>query len=384
MMQKLTLVLFAVLCLLSASPLIATEPSDAPDNDSNSAPQVEVAFVLDTTGSMSGLIAGAKQKIWTIANRLKTAKPTPNIRFGLIGYRDRGDAYITQRYPLNENLDEVHRQLLRFEADGGGDTPESVNQALHEAVTAFEWSPSQEVMKMIFLVGDAPPHMDYEDDVKYPKSVKLAVSKNIIINTIQCGSISGTDVVWREISRKAEGMYAAILGDGGNVASSTPYDEEIAALNRELSATVIPYGTKKEQRQAKESVSLLDLISTETIADRSEYVWNSGKGKAIASSGDLIEEIIEENVHIDKLDESKLDDSLSAMNPEDRAPYIREQILARQEIKESLDKLHVQREKRLLEERERRESEGDDEVFTLSAFQIIEEKAEQYGFTIEK
>ena len=63
--------------------------------DTNS-PRVEVAFVLDTTGSMSGLLEGAKAKIWDIANVIVSAEPTPDVRFGLVGYRDRGDTYITQ------------------------------------------------------------------------------------------------------------------------------------------------------------------------------------------------------------------------------------------------------------------------------------------------
>ena len=103
-------------------------------------PAVEVVFVLDTTGSMGGLIAAAKDKIWSIANTLATADPAPQIRMGLVGYRDRGDAYVTLATPLSDDLDAVYTQLMQFQADGGGDGPESVNQALYEAVTRPDWS----------------------------------------------------------------------------------------------------------------------------------------------------------------------------------------------------------------------------------------------------
>src|SRR5882757_7264849 len=93
-------------------------------------PQIEVCFVLDTTGSMSGLIEGAKQKIWSIANEMISAKPTPEIRFGLVGYRDRGDEYVTKVFNLTDDLDGIYAHLQSFKADGGGDTPESVNEAL--------------------------------------------------------------------------------------------------------------------------------------------------------------------------------------------------------------------------------------------------------------
>src|SRR5437868_4628757 len=102
-------------------------------------PKVEVVFCLDTTGSMGGLIEGAKQKIWSISNQIASGKPTPDLKIGLVAYRDRGDAYITRVADLTDDLDAVHDQLKGFKAQGGGDTPESVNQALDDAVNKIKW-----------------------------------------------------------------------------------------------------------------------------------------------------------------------------------------------------------------------------------------------------
>ena len=77
-------------------------------------PKIEVVFVLDTTGSMSGLIAAAKEKIWSIANTLSTTKPSPEIKMGLLGYRDRGDDYITKQFELTSDLDAVYAFLMGF------------------------------------------------------------------------------------------------------------------------------------------------------------------------------------------------------------------------------------------------------------------------------
>jgi hypothetical protein len=63
--------------------------------------KIEVVFVLDTTGSMGGLIQSAKEKIWSIASTMATAKPTPEIRMGLVAYRDRGDSYVTRAVDLS-------------------------------------------------------------------------------------------------------------------------------------------------------------------------------------------------------------------------------------------------------------------------------------------
>ena len=67
-------------------------------------PNVEVVFVLDTTGSMGGLIEGAKQKIGSIANQIAAGNPAPDIKMGLIAYRDKGDDYVTKVFPLDKAI----------------------------------------------------------------------------------------------------------------------------------------------------------------------------------------------------------------------------------------------------------------------------------------
>ncbi|MGI9233684.1 MAG: VWA domain-containing protein, partial [Woeseiaceae bacterium] len=106
----------------------------------NENPKVDVVFVLDTTGSMDGLIQTAKEKIWSIATTMASAQQTPEIRIGLVAYRDRGDSYVTKTVDLSDDLDSVYATLMDFEAHGGGDTPESVNEALYTAVHDMSWS----------------------------------------------------------------------------------------------------------------------------------------------------------------------------------------------------------------------------------------------------
>src|SRR5262245_12400832 len=198
-------------------------------------PKVEVVFCLDTTGSMGGLIDGAKAKIWSICNQIAGGKPTPDLKVGLVAYRDRGDEYVTKVFDLSDDLDAIHGHLKKFVAAGGGDAPESVNQALDDAVNKIKWSDDKKTLRIIFLVGDAPPHMDYKDDVKYPDTCKKAVEKGLIINTIQCGTDAECTRVWKDVAVKSEGSYAAIPQDGGVVVVSTPFDAKLSELNRDLS-----------------------------------------------------------------------------------------------------------------------------------------------------
>jgi len=233
-------------CVLGLVVLSQIQPihSAAAPRPASTKPKVEVVFCLDTTGSMTGLIDGAKAKIWAICNQIASGRPTPDLKVGLVAYRDKGDAYITQVHQLNDDLDAIHAQLKTFQAQGGGDTPESVNQALDDAVNKIRWSTDRRTLRIIFLVGDAPPHMDYTDDVKYPVTCKKAVEKGIIINTIQCGTDAECTKIWRDIAVKSEGSYAAIPQNGGVVVVNTPYDPMLAALNTELANSALLWGSR--------------------------------------------------------------------------------------------------------------------------------------------
>ena len=106
------------------------------------AERIEVAFVLDTTGSMADLIDGAKRKIWSIANSIVDVNPDADIRMALIGYRDLGDEYVVRTRDMSGDLQGLYGDLVRFCAEGGGDTPESVAVGLQAALGLPGWTDS--------------------------------------------------------------------------------------------------------------------------------------------------------------------------------------------------------------------------------------------------
>jgi Mg-chelatase subunit ChlD len=354
----------------------------AHDTATPSRPRMEVVFVLDTTGSMSGMIAGAKQKIWAIANKLKSARPTPEIRFGLVGYRDRRDAYVTKVFGLSGSLDEIYNNLHAFEAQGGGDEPESVNEALHKAVRDLQWSTDPEVLRVVFLVGDARPHMDYQDDVKYPETCRLANERGILINTLQCGRLSGTEPVWREIAALTNGTYGAILQDGGTIKIETPYDQEIIRLNLQLDATIILYGSKAEQASAAANKSLLSKMASEAVADRSSYLAKAEAGAVMSGRGDLVVEVMNDRQKLDSLDVAQLDPKLQAMAPAERNEVIAEKIEERRRLQAELAAVVARRDALVAEKM--RELEGKGGVMELDAFRALEAQAKAKGYRFEE
>ena len=267
----------AILLTIALDPCMAGEKTAAKAAPVKR-PVVEVAFVVDTTGSMSGLIAGAKRKIWFIANQIILGKPRPDLRIALVPYRDKGDQYVTKVFDLTDNIDEVYKNLMDFKAAGGGDAPENVNKALHDAVYKLSWSRDRRTLKMIYLVGDCPPHNEYKDVPTYDKIAYAAVNdKGIYINTVLCGSNAKAMTIWKEIAKKSEGTFAQIDQGGGVRHISTPYDTELAKLNADLSGTAVYYGEGIARRMAQKLTGATTMPAA-AAADRASYM-------AIAVSG---------------------------------------------------------------------------------------------------
>jgi hypothetical protein len=234
-------------------------------------PRIEVVFVLDTTGSMSGLIDGAKQKIWAIANRLASGEPRPELRIGLVAYRDRGDDYVTRKTDFTGDLDTVYADLLALQAQGGGDFPEHVGQGLSDAIDGMQWSSGDRVLRLVFLVGDAPPHDDYQDGPGTGELTARARAKGIVINTVQCGDNHDTALAWRRIAAAAGGDYTSIAQDGGVVAVATPFDTQLWELNNQLTRTVLTYGTAEQQRNSHVKLGNRASMSVSAAAEAASY-----------------------------------------------------------------------------------------------------------------
>jgi Mg-chelatase subunit ChlD len=375
----LTLVLFGSQLFAAARAADTARPAKA---EAKSKPRIEVCFVLDTTGSMSGLIEGAKQKIWSIANEMVSAKPTPDLRFGLVAYRDRGDQYITKLFDLTNDIDAVYANLQGFRADGGGDMPESVNQALHEAVTKMSWSQDRQVLKIIFLVGDSPPHMDYADDVKYPEVCQLAAKRDLIINTVQCGNTPQTTPVWQEIAKLAEGSYAAIAQSGGMVAMATPMDAELATLNRKLGGTLVAYGGETVRRSVAAKQIAAEAAPASVAADR--LYFNVTAGVTVQGEGELLDSLANGKLKLADVAKDHLPTEMQKLSEAELKSAVEKKQKERAELQAQIAKLAKQREEYLTQERQRLAAAGKADSFDEKVGQTIRAQAAKKGIEYGK
>lgn len=275
-----------------ASLALAAGAKSALSSPQTRAKHIEVAFVLDTTGSMVDLIDGAKRKIWSIANSIVDINPNAEIRMALIGYRDIGDDYVVKSYEMSDDIQDLYGNLMRFQADGGGDGPESVNEALDAAVGDLDWSRSDDVRRIVFLVGDAPPHMDYDNGPKYPQVLAAARRKDIIVNAVQAGDAPDTYEYWQDIARLGGGKYFAIPQDGGQIdVVASPYDNDILELQRRIDRTVIPYGNSRQQEAIRSKIDGKAAAPLEVQVDNSKFYAKRGRKEIVTGGGDLLDDV---------------------------------------------------------------------------------------------
>jgi hypothetical protein len=325
-------------------------------------PVVEVAFVLDTTGSMASLIEGAKRKIWSIATTIIDENPGAEIRMGLVAYRDIGDEYVTRRVELTTDIQDLYARLLELRARGGGDWPESVNEALHEGVTKLVWTQGPDVSRIVFLVGDAPPHMDYAQDVKYPDALKIARERDIVVNAVQAGEARDTMRVWREIAQMGNGVYIPIPQDGGKVVViETPYDIEIIELQERLNGTVLPYGPRYKRSSVEQKTRQASAAPAPMAADMAGYLNKrarqapSGSAEAITGDGDLVADVSAGRQQLATVKDDELPDAIRALKPEERQEAITKRMNERGKVNERMTALVKQRDAFIAEQQKKRQ-----------------------------
>lgn len=193
-------------------------------------PRIDVVFMIDSTSSMGDEIQMVKDNIRNIISDISQAQPAPDVRYGIVTYRDRYDEYVTKSWPFTRDVGAISQALTSIVAAGGGDKPESVSEALHVTLHNMEWDP-QARSKIVFLIGDAGPN-NYQNSYRWEDELVFAQRNNISINTIACSGIwddeqrvfnaisSGTNgqfahLTYKQEFAKEDGSKAVVIEEGG-------------------------------------------------------------------------------------------------------------------------------------------------------------------------
>jgi hypothetical protein len=176
---------------------------------------VDVAFVVDATGSMGDEISYLKTELRDVINRAGAQLPGTQLRMSSVFYRDRGDDYVVRPFNFTTSASQLSSFINNQDAGGGGDFPEAVDEGLDEAVNRLSWS-SAAINRIIFLILDAPAHQTDEVRSRLKQVIATAQQKGIRIIPVSASGINReTEFFLRFLALSTNGTYVFITNDSG-------------------------------------------------------------------------------------------------------------------------------------------------------------------------
>jgi hypothetical protein len=216
------------------------------------------------------------------------------------------------------------------------------------------WSTARAgVAQVIFLVGDAPPH-NYQNEPDVLATASEAVRKNMIVNTIQCGSDTATRIVWQQIAAAGQGKYFAIAQNGGVETIHTPYDERLSELGRQISGTTLTYGAAPVREIAARTMAETEskVANAASNTARADRALNKAISKD-AYVNDLVQDIEKGKTRLSDVKAEDLPEAIRKMPEAERSQEIGRKVAERKKIREEILQLSKQREAFIKAERSR-------------------------------
>jgi len=343
--------LFTALLVAASTAFIGT--ASASDSDKASPakeikkPLVQIAILLDTSGSMEGLIEQAKSQLWRIVNEFAKAKQggvSPEVQVALYEYGksslSASSGWIRQIQPLTTDLDKISEELFALRTNGGD---EYCGWVIRDAVNGLAWNPAADVYKAIFIAGNEP---FTQGPVAYTESCKSAIAKGIIVNTIHCGDeATGINTKWKDGALLADGNYLVIDQNRAVVSIEAPQDKEIAKLGVALNRTYITYGMAGRAGEARQKAQDANVLS---LAPSSGAAVQRSVAKASANyqnaSWDLVDAAKDSSFEVEKLKAEELPAEMQKMNADERKAYIEKSAKERSELQTKINQLNRERE----------------------------------------
>ncbi|MDB5256030.1 MAG: hypothetical protein JWM14_725 [Chitinophagaceae bacterium] len=308
------------------------------------AKKIKLALLLDTSGSMDGLIDQAKSQLWTIVNELAAAKcdgAKPEVKIALYEYGNDGlpasEGYIRLVTPLTNDLDKLSQDLFALKTNGGS---EFCGQVIQTACRQLDWSADGGDLQILFIAGNEP---FTQGSISYQLACAEAKRKNIIVNTIFCGDFQeGINTSWKSGADLTSGSYASIEQNSKTVFIPSPYDDKIDQLNTQLNNTYIEYGRegreKKEAQvsQDKASESYGEANKVNRAVSKSTHVYKN-------KSWDMVDASEDESFDVTKVTKDQLPDAMKNMTDDQKKNYVKQKTTEREKIKVEIQELNKKR-----------------------------------------
>lgn len=310
-------------------------------------PTVQIGILLDTSGSMSGLINQAKDQLWKIVNEIAKANKhdkSVTIQVGLFEYGKSSlpkyEGYLQMLSPLTSDLDTVSEALFELRTNGG---EEYAGKVILESVNRFAWSNHKDDLKLLIIAGN---ESFAQGSVPYTHAIAKAKKHNIIVNTIFCGdAYRGKTLEWTSAAKLGKGKAFNINHNDARVYIPTPFDDEIINLGKNLNTTYMNYG-HKEKRRAKMANTHKQDTNSLSVSKASYVERNLVKSKKqySQSSTDMVSAYMEDEASLSKIKKEYLPDELKGKNSKEIKKIVEIKKAKRMALQKKIKALETKRE----------------------------------------
>ncbi|MFM7181991.1 MAG: vWA domain-containing protein [Verrucomicrobiales bacterium] len=376
-------VLAAIAAFMLTMPLQAKEAA-SPAATEPSGPRVQIALLLDTSGSMDGLIDQARTQMWEVVNTFISAKQdgkVPYVEVALYEYGNDGleskTNWVRRILPLSRDLDEVSKQLFALKTNGGS---EYCGAVIKDAANDLSWDASPDTYKAIFIAGNEP---FTQGPVKALESCRAAATKGVIVNTIHCGDdATGQREGWKDGAVAADGKYMIIDSNQAVVRIDAPQDGEILKLNESLNSTYVAYGrlgtvnAEKQMAQDANAMRSAPSVAAQRVAAKSSANYHN-------SNWDLVDASKEKDFDLAKVPVEELPDEMKKMTPEERANHIKAKTEERAKLQSRILELNKERDAFVADKRKEMAEAGHD-TLDAAVVKAVREQASKKKITFGK
>jgi hypothetical protein len=352
-------------------------------------PTMQLAILLDGSGSMSGLINQARNRLWKIVNELEKVSKDGQVPVLQIAVYEYGksdvpgeEGHIRQLMPLSIDLDGVSEKLFGIKTGGGN---EYGGMVIQQASNDLQWSNITDDFRAVFIAGNETLQ---QGPVDLFEAIKVATGKDILVNAIHAnsGSFNPEKELWPAAAAAGNGGFFEIKLNHTYKKVDTPFDDEILSLNDDLNKTFIPYGKNGKAEYEKmlkiDKESRRNGVLYERGHTKSGHYWNSRVStwdlvSAATSHPDGVEAFLK------GVKREDLPKELRELNLEDLVILVEDKAFARKLIRESIAALSRSRNVFIDRVRERETGEslaGLDKAI----IKLLHKQLEAKGFKVKK
>lgn len=324
---------------------------------------IQVAILLDTSGSMDGLIEQAKSRLWNIVNTLTTLKydgKAPKIEIALYEYGNDGidnRNWIRKVTPLTQDLDLISEKLFALRTNGG---TEYCGAVIKSATNELDWNGNDKSMKLIYIAGNEEFN---QEGINYKEAISDAKKKNIFVNTIFCGNREeGIRTFWQDGANLGGGKFFNIDSNQKVIFIETPYDIRISECNVKLNDTYIGYGSfgyEKKAMQVQQDVNA-ESVSASNKIERA--VSKTKKSAYNNATWDIVDKAEADKNFVKTVNKKDLPKELQNKSTEELEKYVQQKSAERTQLQKEISDLAAKRQQYIDSEMKKRSNNETDDL----------------------